>query len=44
MFDTISAINNRLKEKSVKKIGNIGDISVLNRYIDEISVVRHTRM
>ena len=27
MFNTISAIDNRLREKLEKKIGNIGDIS-----------------
>ena len=36
MFDTISAIDNRLREKSTKKISNIHDISVLDRYIVEI--------
>ena len=35
MFDTISAIDNHLKEKSA-------DISVLDRYIMEISGLWHT--
>ena len=43
MFDTISTIDNRLREKSVKKIDNIDDISVLDRYVVEISGLWYTR-
>ena len=42
MFDTISVIDNCLREKLVKKIGNIDDILVLDRYIVEISGLWHT--
>ena len=35
IFDTILTIDNRLR-KNQQKIGNIGDISLLDRYIVEI--------
>ena len=37
IFDTISIINNRLREKSVKKISNIGDKSLIYRFWTYIS-------
>ena len=42
MFDMISAIENRLREKSAKKIGNIGDISSI--YHGNIGSVAHVRI